>query len=132
MHDSSLSSRSSMCFATNRPAIFVLRTVSLSRDGSRECIRVENGDQIDARYPKRESMTIPARHAFSNAPRMRTIIDKTIRKLLGLLEIIGGSRRSVRNIVLRFSLEPILCDFFRGNKGKTIVCVIGNLFLAKK
>lgn len=87
--------------------------------------------QIDARYPKRESMTILARHAFSNAPRMRTIIDKTIRKLLGLLEIIGGSRRSVRNIVLRFSLEPILCDFFRGNKGKTIVCVIGNLFLAK-
>lgn len=85
----------------------------------------------DARYPKRKSAAIPARYTFSNVPRMGTVIDKTIRKLSGLLEIIDGSRRSVRNIVLRFSFEPILCDFSRGNKGNTIVCVIDNLLSTK-
>jgi len=42
-------------------------------------------------YPKRKSAAIPARHAFSNVPRVGTVIDKTIRKLPGLF---GNYRKS--------------------------------------
>jgi len=70
------------------------------------------------RYLKRESAAIPARHAFSNAPRAGTVIDKTIRKLLGLLEIIGGSHRSVWNTRYDFRSNSNPLTFLVEIKGK--------------
>lgn len=119
---------------TDRLAILVSWTVSLLRDGLQVCTNAcewSRTDWIDVCYLKRESAAIPARHAFSNAPRAGTVIDKTIRKLPGLLEIIAGSHRSVRNTRYDFRSNQCFVTFLAEIKRKPSYAYIGNLLLTK-
>lgn len=116
---SSRSSQSSMYLATSIVPQSS-KTVSLSRDGSQiraNACEWSRTDRIDARYLKRKSAAIPARHAFSNVPRVGTVIDKTIRKLPRLS---GNYRRKSQVGAKHDFRSNRLCVFSREIKEKPI------------